>query len=100
MNSIYDWLIKFYGFCMIAVVIISSGHGLKIKVCHRNQPFKTISYHLQGVNCFYFYSCLKQLYVSKKTECFSYRGGCFLSSNFFASYAQYFAHHQIICSKV
>ena len=32
----YDWLNKFYSFYMAAVVVIGSGHGLRIEVHHGN----------------------------------------------------------------
>ena len=37
MDSIYDWLNKFYSFYMAAVVSIISRHGLSIDAYHRNQ---------------------------------------------------------------
>ena len=37
----YDWLNKFYSFCMAAVVRIVSSHGLTIEMRHRNQPNKS-----------------------------------------------------------
>ena len=33
----YDWLNKFYSFCMAAVVSIISRHGLSIGACRENQ---------------------------------------------------------------
>ena len=39
--TLYDWFNKFYSFYMAAVVIISSGCSLRIKVCRRNQPNKS-----------------------------------------------------------
>ena len=37
----YDWLNKFYSFYMAAVVVIGDGRGLRIEMCHRNQPNKS-----------------------------------------------------------
>ena len=52
---------------MAAIVVICSGHGLRIKGHYRHQtklwPLLLFNYHL------------KQLYISDKTEQFSYRGG-------------------------
>ena len=39
----YDWLKKGYSFYMAAVVIIGSGHGLRIEACCRNQPMSKLS---------------------------------------------------------
>ena len=36
-----DWLNKFYSFYNAAVVVIDSGHSLRIEVHHRNQPNKS-----------------------------------------------------------
>ena len=53
---------------MVAVVSIIVGPDLITDAHHRNLPsdVPTSSY-------FYFISCLKQLYISNKTECFSYK---------------------------
>ena len=44
----YDWLNKFYSFCMAAIASFVSRHGLSINVRCRDQPncycFKTIVY--------------------------------------------------------
>ena len=37
----YDWLNKLWSFYIAAVVIFSSGSGLRIQACHRNQPNKS-----------------------------------------------------------
>ena len=37
----YDWLNKFYSFYMGSIVIIDDGRGLKVEVCHINQPNKS-----------------------------------------------------------
>ena len=37
----YDWLNKYYSFCMAAIVGIVSRRGLRIEACHRNQPNKS-----------------------------------------------------------
>ena len=37
----YDWLNKFYSFCMAAVVVIDDGRGLTIKAHCINQPMKS-----------------------------------------------------------
>ena len=61
---------------MVAIVDIVSRHGLLIKACHRNQPnkgnYKLELYKLL-LHCNIY---LKQLYISNKMECFSYKGGC------------------------
>ena len=59
-----------YGSYIIGIV---SRHGLGIEACYRNQPNK-VSYHCIS-HCFHFKSSVKQLYISNKTECFSYKGG-------------------------
>ena len=72
----YDWLKKFYSLYMAAIVGIVSRHGLLIKACHRNQPNK--SNHKLALYKLLLYCniYLKQLYISNKIECFSYKGGC------------------------
>ena len=66
------WLVnKFYNFCMAPIVSIISRHGLRIEAHHRNQPNKS-----KLAPLLYFYSYLKQLYISNKTKCFSYKCGC------------------------
>ena len=56
---------------MAAVVVIGRGRGVRIEACHRNQPCKTkLSLYKPLL------SLTQQLYISNKTECFSYRGGC------------------------
>ena len=37
----YDWLNKYYSFCMAAIVGIASRRGLRIEAHHRNQPNKS-----------------------------------------------------------
>ena len=66
----YDWLNKFYNFYMAAVISIISRRGLRIKVCRRNHPNKIMLLLYKPL----FKSHLKQLYISKKTERFSYKG--------------------------
>ena len=35
-----------------------------------------VSYHCKSWSCYFYFNCsLEQLYISKKTECFSYDGG-------------------------
>ena len=59
---------------MVAVVVISDGHDLRIEACHRNQPSKSILslYKL----LFSLQHSFKWLYTSNKMEHFSYKGGC------------------------
>ena len=71
--DLYDWLNKFYSFCMTAIASIDSRRGLRIEACHRNQPNKSKLALYKPL--LHFYSDLKQLYTSKKTEHFSYKGG-------------------------
>ena len=73
MWSQYDWLNEFYSFYMTAIVSIISRRGLKIEAQHRSQPNKS-----KLALCkpwIHFNSLLKQLYISNKTEHFSYKGG-------------------------
>ena len=58
---------------MAALVGIVSRRGLRIKLCHRNQPNKSKLALCKPL--LYFYSHLKQLYISNKIVCFSYEGG-------------------------
>ena len=67
---------------MAAIVVISSEHDhnivissdLRIEAHHRNQLCKTkLSLYKPLLSLS---SHLKQLYISNKTECFSYRGKC------------------------
>ena len=59
---------------MTAIVIISSECDLRIEAHHRNRPCKTkLSLYKPLLSLS---SHLKQLYISNKTECFSYRGKC------------------------
>ena len=59
---------------MTAVVGIVNRYGLRIAVCHSNQPNKT---KLSLYKCyFHFSNHLKQLYISNRMERFSYKGGC------------------------
>ena len=59
---------------MAAIVSIDSRHGLRIEALHRNQPNKSKLALYKPL--LYFYSHLKQLYISNKKEHFSYKGGC------------------------
>ena len=70
----YDWLNKFYSFCIAAIVGISSRRGLNIEACRRNQPNNSKLALYKPL--LHFYNHLKQLYISNKTEYFSYKGGC------------------------
>ena len=45
----YDWLNKFYGFYMAAVVVMGSGWGLRIEANLINQPCK-----IKLLLCFHF----------------------------------------------
>ena len=74
----YDWLNKFYSFYAVAVVGMVSRCGLSIDVCHKNQPNK----HKLALYkpSFHFNSSLKWLYISSKTDCFSYKGWCGMMS--------------------
>ena len=58
---------------MAAIVGIVSRHGITIEVCCRNQPNKRKLALYKPL--FHFYSHLKQLYMSNKTERFSYKVG-------------------------
>ena len=58
---------------MAAIIDIISRCGLKINACHINQPNK--SKLALNKPLVYFYSSLKQLYMSNKMECFSYKVG-------------------------
>ena len=64
----------FYSFCMAAIVGIVSRCGLRIEARRRNQPNKSKLALYKPL--LHFYSHLKQLYMSNKTERFSYKGGC------------------------
>ena len=56
------------------MVSIISRCGLIIEAHHRNQPNKNkLGVYNPVVS---FESYLKQLYISNKTECCSYKGGC------------------------
>ena len=37
----FDWVHKFYSFCMVAVVDIINRRGLRVDICHRNQSGKS-----------------------------------------------------------
>ena len=68
--TLYDWLNKFYSFCIAAVVGILSRHGLSIYVHHEDHPNKhKLALYKPSI---YFNSSTK---LSNKTECFSYKGG-------------------------
>ena len=70
----YDWLKKYYSFCMAAIVSIVSRCGLRIEVRHRNQPDKSKPTLYKPL--LHLYSHLKQLYISNKTELFAYKRKC------------------------
>ena len=57
-----------------AIVGIDSRRGLRIEVHCRNQPNKSKVALYKPL--LHFYSHVKQLYISNKTERFSYKGGC------------------------
>ena len=59
---------------MAAIVNIDSRHGLRIEAHHRNQPNKSRLGLYKPL--LHFYSHLKQLYISNKTEHFNYKSGC------------------------
>ena len=59
---------------MEAIVSINSKHGLRIEVSRRNQPNKSKLAMYKPL--LHLYSHLKQLYISNKIECFSYKGRC------------------------
>ena len=71
--SSYDYLSKFYSFCMAAIIGIVSSHGLRFEACCRNQPNKSKLAVYKPL--LHFYSHLKQLYISNKMEHFSYKCG-------------------------
>ena len=59
---------------MAAIVGIVSRRGLINEARHRNQPNKSKLALYKPL--FHLYSHLKQLYMSNKTERFSYKGEC------------------------
>ena len=59
---------------MVVVVVIGSGYDLRIRARCRNQPRKTKLLLYKPL--LHFYSHLKQLYISKTREHFSYKDGC------------------------
>ena len=59
---------------MAAIVGIVSRRGLRIEVRRRNQPNKSKLVLYKPL--LRSYSHLKQPYISNKTKCFSYKGGC------------------------
>ena len=68
----YDWLNKFYSFCMPAIVCIDNRRGLRIEARRRTPPNKSkLALYKPLV---YFYG--QQLYISNKTEHFSDNNGC------------------------
>ena len=67
----YDWLNKYYSFCMAAIF---GRCGLRIEACRKNQPNKSKPALYKPL--LRLYSHLKQPYISNKTKCFSYKGGC------------------------
>ena len=58
---------------MAAIAGIISRRGLRNEACHRNQPNKSKLALYKAL--VHFYSHLKQLYMSNKTEHYSYKGG-------------------------
>ena len=69
----YDWLNKFYSFYMAGEVNIISRRSISIDSHHRNQPNKcSLALYKLSIH---FNSSLKHLYISNKTEYFSYKGG-------------------------
>ena len=68
----YDWLNKYYSFCMAGIVGIVSRHGFRIEACHRNQANKSKLVLYKLLCCLY--SHLKQPYISNRTKRFSYKG--------------------------
>ena len=73
--TLYDWLNKLYNFYMAAIIgILGSRRGLTIEACCSNQPNKSKLALYKSL--LHSYSHLKQLYMSNKTEHFSYKGGC------------------------
>ena len=69
----YDWLNKYYSFCMTAIVGIVSRRGLTIEACRRNQANKSKLVLYKPLLCLY--SHLKQPYISNRTKRFSFKGG-------------------------
>ena len=59
---------------MAAIVSIISRHSLTIEVRHRKHPNKSKLALYKPL--LHYYNHLKQLYISKKMEHFSYKGGC------------------------
>ena len=59
---------------MATILGIVSRHGLRNEVPRRNQPNKRKLAMYKKL--LHFYSHLKQLYMSNKTEHFSYKGEC------------------------
>ena len=59
---------------MAAIIDIVSRHGLRFEAHRRNHPYKSeLSLYKPLLHL---YSHLKQPYISNKTKCFSYKGGC------------------------
>ena len=69
-----DWLNKFYSFCTAAIVSIIGKGSLRNEASHRNQSNKSKLALYKPL--LHFYNHLKELYMSNKTEHFSYKGGC------------------------
>ena len=67
----HDWLNKFYSFYIAAVFSIVSRCDLIIEAHQPNKSRLVLCKPL-----IHFNSHLKQLYISNKMECFSYKGGC------------------------
>ena len=75
----YDWLNKFYSFYVIALVGIVSRRGLSIDTWCENQANKhKLALYKSSIH---FNTSLKQLYISNKMECFSYKGRCGVMHN-------------------
>ena len=70
----YDWLNKYYSFCIAAIVGIVSRGSLRIEARRRNQPNKNKLALYKPLLRLYSHS--KQPYISNKMKCFSYKGGC------------------------
>ena len=68
----YDWLNKYYSFCMAAIVGIVSRRGLRIEVRCRNTNKSKLALYKPLLRL---YSHLKQPYISNRTKRFSYKGG-------------------------
>ena len=70
MWTLYDWLNKFYSFCMATVVGIIARHGLTIEVYYRNQPKNLALYKPLPLQSF------KTAVHKQQDGALSYKGGC------------------------